>query len=147
MTSVQTTLKLRFLLFFFFFFFSFFLLFPVLQMVFLPNPKPFSSKPPMTLLFQTQNPKKEKRKKEKKKISYLLFHSQCLCMFPFFFSDLWFFLSLSVWVYLFPFFFSDLWFFLSLLMWVYLFPFFFSDLWFFLIYDSFFLSRCVYLFP
>ena len=39
-------------------------------------------------------------------------------LFPFFFSDLWFFLSLSrcvcMYVYLFPFFFSDLWFSLSL---------------------------------
>ena len=62
-----------------FFFFPFFLLFPILQTASLPNPKPFSSKPPMTLLFKTQNPKKEK-KKEEKNISYLpLFHSVCVC--------------------------------------------------------------------
>ena len=49
---------------FFIFIFYFFLHFPVLQTASLPNPKPFSSKPPMTLLFETQNPKKEKNRKE-----------------------------------------------------------------------------------
>ena len=86
----------------FFFFFPFFLLFPILQTASLPNPKPFSSKPPMTLLFKTQNPKKEKKKKEKN-ISYLpLFHSVCVCFLSSFLIYDSF--SLSQRVYLFPFF-------------------------------------------
>ena len=76
-----------------FFFGSFFLLFPVLQTASLSNPKPFSSKPPMTLLFKIHNPKKEKRVSH---ISLSFTLSVCVCMFPFLFSDLWFSLSLSL---------------------------------------------------
>ena len=95
-------------LLFFFFLSSFFFLY-CKQLLFqtqnlsLPNhPWPFSSKP--------KTHKKKKRKK--KRISHIsLSFTLDVCMFPFFFSDQWFFLSLLD---LFPFFFSDLWFFLSL---------------------------------
>ena len=96
--------------FFFFFLSSFFflyckrLLFQT-QNLSLPNhPWPFSSKP------KTQ--KKEKKKKEKNNSYLPLFHSVCVCFLSSFLIYDSF--SLSQRVYLFPFFFFDLWFSLSL---------------------------------
>ena len=66
-----------------FFFGSFFLLFPVLQTASLSNPKPFSSKPPMTLLFKTHNPKKEKRISHIS-LSFTLGVCVCVCFLSYF---------------------------------------------------------------
>ena len=67
----------------------------------LPNPKPLSSKPLMTLLFQTQNPKPKKKKKISC-LSLLVCVCMCICFlssFPIydsFFSGLWFPLCVCV---------------------------------------------------
>ena len=75
---------------FFFFLISFFLLFHFLQTASLPNPKHFSSKPLMTLLFQTHPPSPKKKKKRRGKeylislsyisVSFLLFWSMILSL-------------------------------------------------------------------